>query len=173
MNIFLCGLPTVGKTRFGQALAQYLSFPFLDTDDLVLRTYAEKKQKSIKHLFQAVGETTFSSWEVDILRSLSLPQSIIALGGGTLLHPEAGPVIKSKGPLVFLSLPLFMILERLKNRGIPERLKHTQNLTCALQKRIDFMYLLVDYCFPMGNVDFSKEQSLLFACESFTKLLRL
>lgn len=52
MNIFLCGLPTVGKTRFGQVLAQYLSFPFFDTDDLILHSYGENQYPSIKKFFR-------------------------------------------------------------------------------------------------------------------------
>ncbi|ANG65803.1 shikimate kinase [Chlamydia gallinacea] len=173
MNIFLCGLPTVGKTRFGQVLAQYLSFPFFDTDDLILHSYGENQYPSIKKIFQAVGEKTFSSWEIAILRSLSMDKSVVSLGGGTLLHQEAVSLIKNKGTLVLLSLPLPRICERLKHRGVPERLKSSQDLMHTLQERIDFMHRVVDYQFPMAEVDLSKETSLFSACKSFLKLLNL
>ncbi|EPP36049.1 Shikimate kinase [Chlamydia avium] len=173
MNIFLCGLPTVGKTRFGKVLAKYLSLPFVDIDDLILHTQEGKKYGSIKKIFQAFGEKKFSSWEIDMLRSLSLDKSIVALGGGTIMHQEASSIIKKKGTLVYLSLPLPMICERLKHRGLPERLKHTHDLMHALQKRVNFMHRIVDYQFSMEKIDFSQEQSLICTCNSFLRLLNL
>ncbi|AEB55733.1 MULTISPECIES: shikimate kinase [Chlamydia] len=171
MNIFLCGLPTVGKTLFGKALAKYFSTSFFDVDDLIVMNYGNKLHSSACEIFQAVGEQEFTKLEIEALRSISLDNSVTALGGGTIMHQEACDIIKNRGLLVYLSLPIAQICERLLKRGLPERLKQAPNMEEILQQRIERMQRICDYHFPLDEVDLLDERSLLSACESLNTLL--
>ena len=50
-QIFLCGLPSVGKTSFGKVLAQSLSLPFFDTDHLLSARFQGDSPK-VKHAIE-------------------------------------------------------------------------------------------------------------------------
>ncbi len=84
---------------------------------------------------------------------------------------ETYDIIKGKGILVYLSLSLSIIRERLIKRGLPERLKTAKNLDEVLQQRIDRMQRIADYLFPIDHVDLLNEESLLTACKSLDTLL--
>ncbi|WP_375793102.1 shikimate kinase [Chlamydia sp. 12-01] len=171
MNLFLCGLPTVGKTLLGRALANYLSTSFFDVDDLIVSNYGNKLYSSACEIFQAVGEEKFTSLEIEALHSLPLDNDIVALGGGTIMHQKAYDIIKDRGTLVYLSLPITEIYKRLLKRGLPERLKRAPNVEEILQQRIDHMQRVANYSFPLDHVDLLDEHSLLSACKSLNTLL--
>ncbi|WP_139413786.1 shikimate kinase [Chlamydia abortus] len=171
MIIFLCGLPTVGKTLFGKALAKYLSVSFFDVDDLIVSNYGNKLYPSACEIFQAIGEREFTKLENTALRSPCLDNSVTSLGGGTIMHQEACDIIKHRGTLVYLSLPMAQIRERLLKRGLPERLKRAPNMEEILQQRIERMQRICDYHFPIDELNLLDERSLFSACESFTTLL--
>ncbi|WP_117274479.1 shikimate kinase [Chlamydia poikilotherma] len=171
MNLFFCGLPTVGKTLLGRAFANYLSISFFDIDDLIVSNYGNELYSSGCEIFQAVGDEVFASLEIEALRSLPLDNSVVALGGGTIMHQEACTIIKNRGILIYLSLPLVEIHKRLLKRGLPERLKRATNVEEILQQRIDHMQRVANYSFPLDDVDLLDEHSLLSACKSLNTLL--
>lgn len=138
-------------------------------DALLIRHYGSDLYPSPQALFKQFGEEQFSSWEIEILRSLTTENTIISLGGGTIMLEEAHAIVKQKGILIYLSLPLSLILERLQRRGLPERLKNRTHST--LQNRIDFMCTVFDYHFPMDGVDLSDTHSLHTACKHLHSLL--
>ncbi len=161
----------MGKTLFGKALAKYFSISFFDVDDLIVSNYGNKLHSSVCGIFQAIGEQEFTKLEIEALHSLSLDNSVTALGGGTIMHQKACDIIKNRGPLVYLSLPIAQIRERLLKRGLPERLKRAPNMEEILQQRVGRMQRICDYHFPLDDVNLLDECSLLSACESFNTLL--
>ena len=68
-QIFLCGLPSVGKTSFGKVLAQSLSLPFFDTDHLLSARFQGDSPKTI---YQRYGEEGFCQEE--FLSLINIPQ---------------------------------------------------------------------------------------------------
>ncbi|AGW38173.1 shikimate kinase [Chlamydia pecorum] len=176
MKIFLCGLPTSGKSLLGKAFADFLSYTFFDLDDLIIKNYGEGIHTTTAKMFLAYGNATFCHWEAQILHSIPDYNSVVALGGGTLMHNETYQEIRNKGPLVFLSLPLPIVKQRLQTRGLPEKLKEEQaqsSLEEALKKRIEHMKTLATHTFLMDTVILSDPHSLTDACAALRTLLNL
>src|SRR6056297_927328 len=100
-HLFLTGFMGVGKSHFGQLLADQLQVTFFDTD----REIEKREGLSISTIFKNRGEDYFRSKEKEtlksILRSLSSP-SVISLGGGTFLNSVLLMQIKSQGLVVCL-----------------------------------------------------------------------
>lgn len=111
-NIVLIGFMGSGKTTVGEALAQELSYGFLDTDQ-----YIEKKeQMTISQIFAEKGETYFRGVETSSLQELvsDLEGTIISSGGGLPLRPENAKLLKQLGFTIYLKASQETIWERLK-----------------------------------------------------------
>lgn len=80
MTLFLIGYMGSGKTVIAKALAEILSFRFIDFDD-----YIEIQEgATIRTIFEEKGEVYFRKAEHDYLKDiLNIDNTIIALGGGT------------------------------------------------------------------------------------------
>lgn len=101
MNLLLFGFKASGKTHFGKLLANHLHRPFIDTDDLIVDLYG-KKQK-IKEIYKKLGESGFRDLEKKAIGLLKgIENSIIALGGGTVLDPENVEMLQKLGALIYL-----------------------------------------------------------------------
>ncbi len=99
-NIVLIGMPGCGKTTVGKALAKATGRPFLDADEAVLAAY----RKTPEAMIQTEGEKAFRIAEASVLRSLSMEMgSVIATGGGAVLHDEEMEALKANGKVVFLT----------------------------------------------------------------------
>lgn len=80
-KIILVGYMGSGKSTNGKILAKELDFFFYDLDNYI----EEKQQKSIKKIFETVGEIYFRKIEHQYLNDLlNLNENaVISLGGGT------------------------------------------------------------------------------------------
>lgn len=83
--IVLVGPMAAGKTSLGKRLARELEIDFVDSDALFVRRHGQ-----IADFFAAHGEPEFRRIEAEIIaEELSRKgASILALGGGAVLHPE-------------------------------------------------------------------------------------
>ncbi|AAD19175.1 shikimate kinase [Chlamydia pneumoniae TW-183] len=175
MTIILCGLPTSGKSSLGKALAKFLNLPFYDLDDLIVSNYSSALYSSSAEIYKAYGDQKFSECEARILETLPPEDALISLGGGTLMYEASYRAIQTRGALVFLSVELPLIYERLEKRGLPERLKEamkTKPLSEILTERIDRMKEIADYIFPVDHVDHSSKSSLEQASQDLITLLK-
>jgi len=112
-NLFFTGFMASGKTRIGSLTAASLGWKFIDTDKRV----EEKTGKSIPEIFAEQGEEAFRKLEVEVLRSLRDEGPFVAaLGGGTLLNPEAVTLVRDMGMLVGLTAAPEVILERVNRK---------------------------------------------------------
>jgi len=88
-----------GKSRIGALVAERLGLPFEDIDHWI----EARHRKSVSEIFTEQGEAAFREIEIEALRHLSAePPRVIALGGGSLLHPDALPLVHATGTLVGL-----------------------------------------------------------------------
>ncbi|VTO29265.1 Shikimate kinase III [Klebsiella pneumoniae] len=79
--IFLIGPRGCGKTTVGHALARARHFQFSDTDH---RLQAHE-QRTVAEIVQAEGWARFRELETLSLKAVTLPNTVIATGGGIVL----------------------------------------------------------------------------------------
>ncbi|AHH23032.1 shikimate kinase [Chlamydia muridarum str. Nigg 2 MCR] len=146
--MFLCGLPSVGKTSFGRLLAQFLSLPFFDTDHLLSARFHGDSPKAI---YQRFGEEGFCQEELLTLINLPVIPSVVALGGKTLLDKQIYEHITQRENilLVLLDLPFATLYQRLQKKPLPESLKNTPSLENALFQRLEKLRLLTPHIFSL------------------------
>lgn len=85
MGVVLLGYRGSGKTSAGRLLADRLWSSFVDTDEMIVRSAG----RSIRELFETVGERGFRELEAAALReALSSKHEVVAIGGGAVLREE-------------------------------------------------------------------------------------
>ena len=88
MKLFLVGFMGAGKTTVGRVLAEALTIPFFDLDDLI----ESAEQTSIKQIFDEKGEVYFRKREHDLLRTMRfVERGVVATGGGPLRSTRTSP----------------------------------------------------------------------------------
>ena len=102
-NIVLIGMPGVGKTSTGEALAKLLNRPWIDTDFLI----KQKAHCEAATYLQTHGEAAFRRLEHEIIQEISsMSGSVISCGGGVVVTPSNYQLLRQNGKLVYLTRPL-------------------------------------------------------------------
>lgn len=111
-HIFIYGPPGTGKTTIGQMLARHLELPFIDLDH-VIETNAGT---SIPKTMGRQGESAFRDLETATLKAvINREESVIALGGGSLLRDDNRAIVENNGRVVLLKAELDTLLNRLNS----------------------------------------------------------
>jgi len=114
-TIFLIGYRAVGKTTVGQKLAASLQFAFVDTDLLI----CEKKRASVQEIVQKEGWDGFRRCEQEVLQELvGRPRSVIATGGGAILHRDLWPSLQQHALVIWLMADCEKICQRIMGDNI-------------------------------------------------------
>lgn len=122
MNQILCGLPMSGKTTIGNMLAGKLRMNFIDTDRMIEAAHARMfgKKCSCRQIFIERGESYFRDLERKQIETLpAVEQTVIALGGGALNHPEIIKTLQSAGRIIYLKAPPEILWQRMLEKGAP------------------------------------------------------
>ncbi|MFM8964808.1 MAG: shikimate kinase [Actinomycetota bacterium] len=102
-RIVLIGPPGSGKTSVGRILADELNLKAIDTD----REIEEKSGKKIGDIFLEVGETGFRKIEREVvLESLEKQDSVVSLGGGSILDPQVYEQLSLEPKVVYLEVSI-------------------------------------------------------------------
>lgn len=111
-NICIIGLMGSGKTIIGKGLAKLYNRQHFDTDRLI----EEKYKKSISQIFKDEGETFFRKIEeISVLDILKKKNSIISLGGGSILSHKVRKQLNQKAITIYLKVDISELESRLKN----------------------------------------------------------
>lgn len=111
-SVILIGMPGVGKTTCGRALARLLGRPFLDLDDAFKLDVGVSPASYIRDR----GEEAFRLRETEVAAShCARPGLVVACGGGIVTRPENYDLLHQNGTIVLLERPL----DRLSSRGRP------------------------------------------------------
>ncbi len=111
-NICLVGLMGSGKTHVGKILSKELGLRFIDTDILI----EKKMNMTINAIFKEYGEKYFRNIEEKIVNSeLVKKNSIVSLGGGSILSDLTRKNLKKYCYTIFLNINIEILYNRIKN----------------------------------------------------------
>jgi shikimate kinase len=97
--VFLTGFLSAGKSTVGKRLAERLGIPFFDLDSLV----ETRLGRSVEEILIEHGEVFYRALEAEILRALcSQAFGVVALGAGTVTHPENRKLVREHGLIIHL-----------------------------------------------------------------------
>ncbi|MGB5685842.1 MAG: shikimate kinase [Candidatus Electrothrix sp.] len=109
-RIVLTGFRATGKTAVGKALARLIGFSFLDTDQVL----CQRMGCSVAEAVRRHGWPSFREQEQALLRELPCWQeTIIATGGGAILHHNEWQKLHRGAFVVWLRTDLATTLSRL------------------------------------------------------------
>jgi len=98
-NIILVGLKGTNKSEIGEELACRLKMKFIDTDDIMKR----ESGLDLPELLKKIGEKQFRSLENNIIKKiLNVSNTVIVVGGGSILNGKNIKALKQNGLLVSL-----------------------------------------------------------------------
>ncbi|MCH9757379.1 MAG: AAA family ATPase [Gammaproteobacteria bacterium] len=147
MNLILCGYKTCGKTTLARAYSQRIGYQMLDTDDLIIKAFSASKKHAITSIYQTLGEQGFRTLEADCVQNLKgLKNTIIATGGGTLLHAPNTKKLRALGEMIYLNVSSDVLLQRLsKLTPAPRFIDSDCTFKQYLKSRDDIYQKAADY----------------------------
>lgn len=111
MRIILVGYMGSGKSSVGNALAQLLGLPFVDTDEWICSHVGA----SIASIFEERGEDAFRQLEQRCISEIAdqYESVIIATGGGLPIYNDLMTTLLSLGQVVYLKVSVSEIMRRI------------------------------------------------------------
>ena len=110
-NVFLVGMPAVGKSTIGRLLSKLLKCEFYDSD----REIEERAGADTPWIFDVEGEAGFRTREQQVIDDLSKLQGIVlATGGGAVLREANRNALSSRGVVILLDSSDQRIAQRTK-----------------------------------------------------------
>lgn len=105
-------MPGSGKSTIGRQLARHFNLSFHDSD-----AYIEKVEgRSIRVLFEEVGERRFREIESEAIESLTnLKSCVISTGGGSILLPANRDILKTRCRCIYLRSRPEELIRRLRS----------------------------------------------------------
>lgn len=141
-NIILIGMPGAGKSTVGVVLAKKLGYDFVDAD-LAIQS---REGKLLHDIISERGVEGFWKVEESVGESIEARRTVIATGGSAVYGPKAMAHYKQIGMVVYLSLPLAEIRERLgdlNERGVT--LREGQDLEGLYKERMPLYEKYADF----------------------------
>lgn len=132
-SIVFIGPPGSGKSTVGRALAQKLNRNFVDTDAVI----EEATGKKIADIFLIDGEEEFRRIEREVvLSALQSQDSVISLGGGSVLDEDVQSALSSLPEVIFLDVSISNAAPRVGfNRDRPLLLGNPRQQWIALMEK--------------------------------------
>ncbi len=98
-HLILVGLPGSGKSSVGQLVAEGLSAPLIDIDQLLVRQMG----RPVSQIFGMIGEPGFRQMEREAVQAaLTGPPAVIVPGGGWAAQPGEIEAVSDRAFLVYL-----------------------------------------------------------------------
>lgn len=110
-NLYLAGFMGTGKSSAAKAIGRILGVPWIDLDDAI----AEEQGMSVEDIFAKRGQRAFRNAEHGALKTVVASGGrVVALGGGAVCFGRNRDVLRGSGPVVLLTAPVEVILERVR-----------------------------------------------------------
>ncbi|WP_255743723.1 shikimate kinase [Aliiroseovarius sediminis] len=112
-SIVMVGMMGAGKTAVGQAVANRLRVPFLDSDEEIVRA----ANMSISEIFERDGEDFFRDREAEVIgRLLDTERAVLSTGGGAFMSARNRAMIAERGVAVWLKADLELLWARVRHK---------------------------------------------------------
>ena len=113
-RVVLVGLPGVGKSTVGRALAERWGVDFVDCDEAFVDQWGE----SVQDVLRRDGESVFREREVHVLDQVLRTDAVVATGGGVVTTPQARSLLRA-APTLWLDAPDAVLVERVRDGDRP------------------------------------------------------
>jgi shikimate kinase len=164
MNIILTGLRGSGKTRIGKLLSAELSFKFVDLD----KEIEIKENSTIRKIYEKHGWQYFREKEKEAVKRLeNLDNTVISLGGGTIVDPENQKILKNLGTIIYLERSpedCYKHLQKAKEERPPltSTSDHLEELKKIYEERKNIYKKISDYTIKRSD-DLHKDVNKIIA----------
>jgi len=143
-NLVLLGMMGVGKTTLGKIVAKKIDLKFIDTDANIEKNCLMK----ISEIFKKNGEKFFRlEEEKEVLKSLKISNSVVALGGGAFINKVLRDAILKNSISIWLDINLNDLNKRIKWGNKRPLLINKENI----QKKIDELYSKRKSIYKLAN----------------------
>lgn len=151
-NIVLIGMPGVGKTTVGQALAERLQRTFVDIDNVITERYG-----SVPDYINTHGEAAFRAIESATIADIGKGHGlVIATGGGSPTVAANKDLLRQNGRIYWLTRPL----EDLPTDGRPLSSGGLETLRRLFAERRDCYANFADMTLENRDIDTTVSQIL-------------
>lgn len=163
--LFLVGMPAVGKTYWGNKIAEASGLKFIDLDDLVAR----RENDSIPSLFERFGETGFREREKAALHvaAQSMENVVIACGGGTPCYSDNMQCMRSAGAVIYMRAAIPLLLSHLLQSTHIRPLLQCDDPALALADLLNQrknIYEQADYIVDAENLTLATFDKIIASC---------
>ncbi|MEN9253037.1 MAG: shikimate kinase [Thermostichales cyanobacterium BF4_bins_65] len=151
VNVYLIGLMGSGKSTLGRALADFLGYAFLDTDQLIEQVTG----LGIPEIFAREGEVGFRDWESRVLTEVSAFRNLVVATGGGIVERHANWGCLHHGIVVWLDVPVAELWQRLQRDPTPRPLLQTgdpEGVLGVLWQRRRPLYAQADVRVEVGGL---------------------
>jgi shikimate kinase len=129
--VYLVGMPGSGKSTVGPELARRLGVPFVELDEQIERA---RRVGSLD--LRREGETRFRELEAAALHEAGTKDpSVVSCGGGVVLEPANRVTLRATGEVVFLSVPLEVLHERVQPSADRPLIRQREDLERLFRER--------------------------------------
>ena len=162
MIVYLVGMPGSGKSTVGPELAARLGVPYVELDGEVERAAGA----TVREIFEREGEARFRELEAAALGGAAARDpSVVSCGGGVVLEPANRVTLRATGEVVFLSVPLEVLADRVRPAAERPLIRAEGDLERLFREREalyrEFAAHVVDASGPPGEVAEAIEKELL------------
>lgn len=154
MIVALTGFMASGKTTFGRAAAERLGWDFVDLDARI-----EARYGTTADIFATHGESFFRDVETRMLSEALQTEhdTVLALGGGTILREENLRLVKAAATLLWLDTDFDIILSEIGNADRPLiRGRNLQQIKQLYDERRPLYAAAADGVFPINTTDYGQ-----------------
>ncbi len=169
MTIIFIGMKHCGKSTHGKALAAAEGWDFLDTDDMLCDIYNRRNhcRLNVREIFNRVGEDSFRMLEEEVMDMLLTLEGdrVVSMGGRMPVNEAVQAKMKQLGFTVFLKLPVEILFERVKRRGLPSFIdpaRPLESFTELYEKREPYYLRCADLTVELENMPLEKASQIIF-----------
>ena len=110
MTITLVGMPAVGKSCMGRAIAKQFNMKLVDGDKVIEKVYGQ----SLQSIMDSAGLEGFKRIEEDVLLGIKEDNIVFTPGGSAVYYPAVMEQFKRSGIVIYL----YASAEVIKNRAV-------------------------------------------------------